>query len=110
MRGVIRRLFTVASAVSLVLCCAVFVLMVKTQDVTNHSLPTLLVLYAFAVLPSLWLGLRLARKERVVGLCPACDYDLRASKDRCPECGTPITSKRSARSVIETTERRSTFG
>jgi hypothetical protein len=40
------------------------------------------------VMPALWLHRFLrARRDERLGLCVACGYDLRASLDRCPECG-----------------------
>jgi hypothetical protein len=60
------------------------------------QIPLWLPVLATAILPALWLRNwrqrdRLAHLRR---LCLKCGYDLRASKERCPECGTAIQDGR----------------
>ena len=67
----------------------------NTRHGTLHAegfVPFWSVAAATALLPLAWTTSRLRSRIRRgrrsnAGLCPACGYDLRATPDRCPECG-----------------------
>jgi hypothetical protein len=69
---------------------------VRRPDRAGHifSAPYWFWLVAGAVLPSWWIiRYRRVRRRRAAGCCPACGYDLRATPDRCPECGAVPAAK-----------------
>lgn len=54
-------------------------------------LPYWLLLCVFAILPSVTITRAVRNRARPRGVCRKCGYDLRASTERCPECGTPVS-------------------
>jgi hypothetical protein len=62
---------------------------VKFEDV---RVPDWSLVLVSAALPAWWL-VRVSRRGKSK-VCRSCGYDLRASPDRCPECGTPVPHNR----------------
>ena len=88
-----RRVFAIASAL-----CLLAVVLFLDVTYADGAIVVRLKWYhlTLLILPILWVlnesGRRFEEQQRAerrrAGLCPTCGYDLRASPERCPECGT----------------------
>ena len=66
------------------------------SDFVAVKAPHWTVVVMFSMLPALWASRWQAARQRRRAqgnlTCPTCGYDLRATPDRCPECGSAQTS------------------
>jgi hypothetical protein len=67
--------------------------LIRGGDMIQAMVPCWFITLLAVLLPIVWASRWWKRhRRRTAGLCTACGYDLRASLDRCPECGTPVTN------------------
>ncbi|MEI8197491.1 MAG: hypothetical protein WCI73_16470 [Phycisphaerae bacterium] len=68
-----------------------FRLQIPTSPFQLYQVPLWTLILPPLIPPICWAFAFSRRKRRLrSGLCVTCGYDLRASKTRCPECGSPI--------------------
>lgn len=106
-RRMIYRVFTILSALSLVYCVVEVVVMLyvpwkhgpgeSVKFDVPMEMPNSLSIAFFSVLPAAWVSTYVWSKWRAPARsrsgCRVCGYDLRATPDRCPECGTERKAK-----------------
>jgi hypothetical protein len=59
-----------------------------TTDTRRIFFPHWMLVLLTAIVPACWLIPRIRRRGWGPGRCRKCGYDLRATPDKCPECGT----------------------
>lgn len=92
----IETVLYAAAVVAFVVLAAVWLVRAVLDRASSGwiGLAIIVAILSVYIIPMFY-GLRQAimhANRQAEGLCPNCGFDLRASKNRCPECGTPIPS------------------